>query len=68
MVQQSAQIAITEGWVNTGSLLAQLTASYEKSIGNHFGKLLVGTSQEDMKNRTLTLTRKSFVTNDLELY
>lgn len=55
----------TEGWVNTGSLLAQLTASYEKSIGNHFGKVLIGTSHEDMRNRSLTLTRKSFVTNGL---
>ncbi len=55
----------TEGWVNTASLLAQLTASYEKTIGNHYAKLLVGTSQEDMRNRSLTLTRKGYVTNDL---
>ena len=55
----------TEGWVTTTNLLAQLTASYEKSLGKHYGKILVGTSQEDMKNRSLTLTRKSFVTNGL---
>jgi TonB-linked SusC/RagA family outer membrane protein len=55
----------SESWNNSGSMLAQLTASYEKSIGNHYGKLLVGTSYEDIKSRSIGLTRKSYVTNGL---
>lgn len=55
----------SESWSNSGSMLAQLTASYEKSIGNHYGKLLVGTSHEDIRSRSIGLTRKSYVNNSL---
>ncbi|MFV8347214.1 SusC/RagA family TonB-linked outer membrane protein [Flavobacterium sp. ZB4P13] len=54
-----------ERWSNSGSLLAQVTASYEKNIGNHYGKLLAGTSHEDNRSRSIDITRKSFVTNGL---
>jgi TonB-linked SusC/RagA family outer membrane protein len=45
--------------------LAQLTSSYEKNIGKHYGKILAGTSFEDNTSNSLSITRKSFVTNDL---
>ncbi|UFH36912.1 SusC/RagA family TonB-linked outer membrane protein [Flavobacterium acetivorans] len=56
---------LTESWSNSGSLLAQLVVSYEKNVGKHFGKVLVGTSFEDNKSRSIGVIRKSFVTNGL---
>ncbi len=57
--------SLTENRVNTGNLLAQLTSSYEKNIGKHYGKFLAGTSFEDNTSNSVSITRKSFVTNDL---
>jgi TonB-linked SusC/RagA family outer membrane protein len=55
----------SESWNNYSNLLAQLTASYEKNIGNHYGKLLAGTSFEDNNSRYISVTRKSYITNEL---
>jgi len=56
---------LTEEWQNTTNLLSQLTGSYEKRINNHFGKLLMGSSYENNKARTIKVVRKNFVTNEL---
>lgn len=56
---------LTESWSNSGNLLAQLIASYEKKIGKHFGKVLIGSSFEDNRSRAIGVIRKSFVTNGL---
>ncbi|NIG57237.1 TonB-dependent receptor [Chitinophaga sp. Cy-1792] len=56
---------LTEVWHNTTNLLGQLTASYNKHIGNHFGQLLGGTSFENNKTKYIGVIRKNFVTNSL---
>lgn len=58
----------SERWSNSGRLLAQLTASYEKNIGNHYAKLLGGTSYEDNTSRQIDITRKSYVNNVLNSF
>ena len=57
--------SLNESWTSSGNLFAQLLASYEKSIGNHYGKLLVGTSFEDNQSRSIGVIRKSYVNNSL---
>jgi TonB-linked SusC/RagA family outer membrane protein len=55
----------SESWNNYSNLLAQLTTSYEKNISNHYGKLLAGTSFEDNNSRYISVTRKGYITNEL---
>ncbi|GGI29225.1 SusC/RagA family TonB-linked outer membrane protein [Pedobacter mendelii] len=56
---------LTESWENTGRMLAQATANYEKTVGKHYFKALVGASYENYNNRTISTIRKNFVNNDL---
>ncbi|MFC4212744.1 SusC/RagA family TonB-linked outer membrane protein [Pedobacter lithocola] len=56
---------LTESWENTGRMLAQTTANYEKTVGKHYFKALVGASYENYNNRTISTIRKNFVNNDL---
>ncbi|WP_202986158.1 SusC/RagA family TonB-linked outer membrane protein [Pedobacter gandavensis] len=56
---------LDESWFNSGKFLAQATASYEKSIDKHYAKLLVGSSYEDYKDKSIRVIRKNFVNNDL---
>ncbi|MBS1746512.1 MAG: TonB-dependent receptor [Bacteroidetes bacterium] len=46
-------------------LLSQVYGSYERSFGNHFGKILVGTSYESDYNKSLGAYRDEFASNDL---
>lgn len=57
---------LTETWQSITNMLSQVTGKYEKRINNHFASLLVGTSYENNKNRTLQVVRKNFVTNGLD--
>lgn len=57
---------LQESWENVGRLLTQATASYEKTIGKNYGKLMVGSSYENYKDRTIGVTRKDFVNNTLD--
>jgi len=56
---------LTENWQNTSRLLAQATASYEKTIGKHYFKGLAGLSYENYNDRVIQVIRKDFVNNDL---
>lgn len=56
---------LDEAWETNSKLLTQVTASYEKTIGKHYFKLLAGTSYEHYQDRTIEVVRKNFVTNDL---
>lgn len=56
---------LTENWQNTGRLLTQATASYEKTIDKHYAKLLAGASYENYNDRVIKTIRKNFVSNDL---
>lgn len=54
-----------ENWESNSNLLAQLTTSFEKKIGNHYAKVLVGTSIEDNNYRMINVIRNIYVNNSL---
>jgi TonB-linked SusC/RagA family outer membrane protein len=56
---------LDEAWQNTGKLLTQATASYEKTVGKHYAKLLGGASYEQYSDRRIRVIRKNFASNDL---
>lgn len=56
---------LDEAWETNSKLLTQATASYERTIGKHYAKLLAGASYESYKDRTIEVIRKNFVNNDL---
>lgn len=56
---------LDEAWENTGKLLTQVTASYEKTVGKHYAKLLGGASYEQYSDRKIEVIRKNFPSNDL---
>lgn len=56
---------LQENWQNTQNLLAQATASYEKTLDKHYFKVLAGASYEKSDDRTIELIRKGFPNNDL---
>ncbi len=55
----------SETWNSNSNLLAQLTSSFEKKIGNHSARILVGSSIEDNTFRAISVTRKVYVNNSL---
>ena len=54
-----------ENWESNSNLLAQLTSSFEKKIGDHYAKVLVGTSLEDNTYRKINVIRNVYVNNSL---
>jgi len=56
---------LAASWENSGKLLTQATGSYEFKAGKSNAKLFAGASYEQYKDNTLAVTRKNFVTNDL---
>jgi len=56
---------LDEAWETNSKLLTQATASYEKTAGKHYAKLLAGASYERYDDRTIEVVRKNFVNNDL---
>lgn len=55
---------LKEYWGKRQELLLQGTVNYERTFGDHFGKVTVGASQESNVYREAFLGRKNFVTND----
>ncbi len=56
---------LEETWQNTGNLLTQLTASYEKHYKDHYAKILLGTSYENYNQDNISVTRKNFANNSM---
>ncbi|PTX18091.1 TonB-linked SusC/RagA family outer membrane protein [Pontibacter mucosus] len=54
-----------ENWGRRQELLTQGTASYERTFGDHTGKIMVGASQESNVYRTAFLGRKNFPNDDM---
>lgn len=54
-----------EYWGKRQELMFQGTIDYERTFGEHFGKLTVGASQESNEYRNAYLGRKNFQNNDL---
>lgn len=56
---------MTEYWGKREELLLQGTINYERTFGQHYGKVTVGSSQESNVYREAFLGRKNFLSNDL---
>lgn len=54
----------TDTWKQYNNLTSSLTASYEKRLGKHFVKGLIGGSVESFKYSYTTASRKDFPNND----
>lgn len=57
---------MTEYWGKRQELLLQGTINYERTFGDHFGKVTVGASQESNEYREAFVGRKNFLNNDSE--
>jgi TonB-linked SusC/RagA family outer membrane protein len=58
--------SLSESWYNYSTLLAQVYGSYERKFGEHFGKIMAGTSYESDKIDTITGFRDNFPSNSLD--
>ena len=54
-----------EYWGKRQELMFQATVDYERTFGDHFGKLTLGASQESNEYRDAFLGRKNFQNNDM---
>ncbi|MBB2149868.1 SusC/RagA family TonB-linked outer membrane protein [Pedobacter gandavensis] len=54
-----------EYWRKRQEVLLQGTVDYQRTFGDHFGKMTVGTSQESNITRDAFLGRKNFPNNDM---
>ncbi|WP_316746874.1 TonB-dependent receptor [Pedobacter gandavensis] len=54
-----------EYWRKRQEVLIQGTVDYQKTFGDHFGKIIVGASQESNVSRNAFLGRKNFPNNDM---
>jgi TonB-linked SusC/RagA family outer membrane protein len=58
--------SLTETWTNTSTLLAQVYGSYERTLGKHFAKIMVGSSYESDKDGNIGGFRDDYPSNALE--
>lgn len=54
-------------WETSNTLMAQAYATYEKSVGKHEGKLMIGTQYETYQYKFLSAERKNFPSNELDV-
>jgi len=64
-VSQTTPNSLSEGWGKNAQYDLQATATYEKSIGNHYFKVLAGYSQESYRNDWIDAYRKDFINDEL---
>ncbi|MFD2968721.1 SusC/RagA family TonB-linked outer membrane protein [Sphingobacterium bambusae] len=57
---------LNERWTRNHRLLSQLTSTFEKTFGQHYAKVLVGTSYEFYNEREIEVSRNNFPTNNLD--
>ncbi|MBX2922522.1 MAG: TonB-dependent receptor [Chitinophagaceae bacterium] len=65
IVSSAQQNSLDENWLNTSLLMSQLYGSYEKRVGDHFAKLMVGASYEDNRSNSLRGYRTDFPSNSV---
>ena len=58
--------SLNENWINNSTLLAQIYGSYERRFGEHFGKLMAGSSYESDKTDSIGGYRDDFPSNNLD--
>lgn len=57
--------SLAENWTNNSTLLAQVYGSYERKFGQHFGKIMAGTSYESGKTDSIGGYRDNYASNSL---